>query len=193
MLALSSNHLSILLKMKVLGTDAFVHISQSGVMESRHRRIVDKRLTLLFQYQVLFRFWPFKTTVHLLNIMPTKEVSPYKLLYAKPYDLSKTRIFGCQCFPCLRPYTKNKLKAYFVACTFLRYGTKQRGFICYDMTHDKFYRSRHVIFNESTFPFGNSCSVFETTFENVNTSTLQAPRCLPVVPSSSTLVLDPYP
>lgn len=60
-------------------------------------------------------------------------------------------MFGCLCYPLLRPYGLHKLEYRSKPCIFLRY--KYAGYKCLDpVITNKVYLSRHAIFNEDFFP-----------------------------------------
>ena len=66
-------------------------------------------LTLLSRSNILFHYWPyaFQTTSFLINRMPTlvlHNLSPYQILFHKAPDYFSLHIFGCACYPPLRPY-----------------------------------------------------------------------------------------
>ena len=62
-------------------------------------------------------------------------------------------MFGCACYPHLRPYTPHKLAPRSTECIFLGYPMGTKGYLCLDLTTKCLYTSRHVIFNESKFPY----------------------------------------
>ena len=62
------------------------------------------------------------------------------------------KTFGCQCFPLLTPYTAHKLYPKRAPCIFLGYPTHSKGYYYLDPTTLRLYVSRHVLFNENTFP-----------------------------------------
>ena len=87
----------------------------------------------------------FQKAAYLINLLPTKVLSyqsPIQLLFHKAPNYTHLHIFGCLCFPSLRPYMTNKLS--------------HKGYLCLDTKIDLFYISRHVIFHENTFPFHSS-------------------------------------
>jgi hypothetical protein len=61
-------------------------------------------------------------------------------------------VFGCACYSLLRPYTKHKLEFRSKQCVFLGYSSNQKGYRCLDPASNRIYISRHVIFDEHTFP-----------------------------------------
>ena len=65
------------------------------------------------------------------------------------------RIFGCACWPNLRPYNNHKLQFRSKQCAFLRYSNLHKGFKCLDISTGRVYISRDVIFDENVFPFAS--------------------------------------
>lgn len=62
-------------------------------------------------------------------------------------------MFGCACFPLLKPYATNKLEAQSIQCVFMGYSSNVKGYRCYDMSSGKMYISTYVQFREFEFPF----------------------------------------
>ncbi|KAJ8647024.1 hypothetical protein MRB53_000047 [Persea americana] len=79
--------------------------------------------------------------------------SPYENFFTIAPNYSKLKIFGCLCYPWLRPYTTNKLDTRSKPCVFLGYSLTQSAYYCLDPSTSKIYVSRHVRFVESVFPF----------------------------------------
>lgn len=79
--------------------------------------------------------------------------SPYQILFGEPPNYEKLRVFGCLCFPWLRPYNNHKLQDKSQRCVFLGYSTSQSAYFCLEPTTQRIYTSRHVHFVESEFPF----------------------------------------
>jgi hypothetical protein len=78
--------------------------------------------------------------------------SPYvKLLHKNP-DYTLLKVFSCACFPLLRPYNNHKLLYRSQKCIFLGYCSNYKGYRCYNPTSKKTIISRHVVFDENTFP-----------------------------------------
>ena len=106
------------------------------------------------------KFWDeaFLTATFLINILPTKVLnfeSPIeKLLDIKP-NYSSLRVFGCACWPNLRPYNKCKLAFRSKRCVFLGYSPLHKGVKCLDVSTGRVYISRDVVFDEGVFPFAS--------------------------------------
>lgn len=130
---------------------------QNGVAERKNRHIVETAISLMSVVGLSKPFW-FHSVAHscyLINRMPCKSlhmVSPYELLFHKPPDLTTLKVFGCSCYPYLRPYTHDKLDPRTTQCIFLGYALGYKGVICYNLTYNKLWLSRHVIHDESHFP-----------------------------------------
>jgi histone deacetylase 1/2 len=133
---------------------------QNGSAERKHRHIVEVGLSLLAHASMPLKFWDeaFLTATFLINLLPSKvinsETPVERLLHTKPnYD--SLRIFGCACWPNLRPYNKRKLAYRSTQCVFLGYSPLHKGVKCLDITTGRMYISRDVVFDENVFPFAS--------------------------------------
>ena len=96
--------------------------------------------------------------MHLINLLPTFVLafhSPWNKLYSFSPDLSQLKVFGCACYPHLRPYTPHKLAPRSTKCIFLGYPIGIKGYLCLELKTNHLYTSRNVIFNEFKFPFSS--------------------------------------
>ncbi|KAK9051967.1 hypothetical protein SSX86_028595 [Deinandra increscens subsp. villosa] len=131
---------------------------QNGIVERRHRHVVETGLALLAQSGLPQRFWQFafETAVYLINRLPSRvcsNKSPYQHVFNRIPDYSFLRVFGCQCFPYLRPYNRHKLDFRSTPCVFLGYSPVHHGYLCFDPTVERVYVARHVRYNEHVFPY----------------------------------------
>ena len=129
---------------------------QNGIMERKHRHIIESALTILSHASLPITYWTYavNTAVHLINRLPTPKlshISPWEKLFHKPPDLTHLKTFGCLYFPYLRPYNTHKLQPRSTPCLFLGYPAHTKGYICLDPISHRIYISRHVVFNELEF------------------------------------------
>ena len=130
----------------------------NGISERKHRHVVETGLTLLSHASIPKTYWPyaFAAAIYLINRLPTPVLglqSPFQKLFGQPPNYNKLRVFGCSCYPWLRPYNKHKLEDRSLRCVFLGYSTSQSAYFCLHIPTGRIYTSRHVQFDEQTFPF----------------------------------------
>jgi hypothetical protein len=131
---------------------------QNGAVKCKHSHIVETGLALLSHAYVPLTHWDdaFQTACYLINRLPThllKNKSPYELLFKSSPDYSNLRIFGCACWPNLRPYNSHKLQPRSTQCVFLGYSLRHKGYKCLNLNTGRLYISRDVLFKEFIFPF----------------------------------------
>ena len=132
--------------------------SQNGKFERKIRSINNIIHTLLCHASLPPSFWPhaLSTATYLLNILPSKllgNFTPTHFLYHKSPTYTHLRVFGCLCFPLFPSTTIHKLHPRSTPCVFLGYPSSDRGYKCYDLSSRKIIISRHILFDEATFPF----------------------------------------
>lgn len=137
---------------------------QNGLTERKHRHIIETTVTLLQYAKLPSQYWFFacQAVVYLINRMPTpvlKNQSPFEALFGTSHVITYLRMFGCSCFPLLKPYNTSKLQPKTTQCVFLGYASKYKGFICLDVLKCRIYISRHVVFDETRFPYQHLLSM----------------------------------
>lgn len=130
----------------------------NGMAERRNRHITKTGLALLHHASLPLSFWSFafQTSSYLINRLPTPTLNnktPYELLFRNPIGYQKLRVFGCLCYPWIRPYNDSKLQRHSKPCVFIGYSESQNAYRCYDYVNNRIYVSRHVNFVENIFPF----------------------------------------
>jgi histone deacetylase 1/2 len=131
---------------------------QNGAAERKHRHIVEVGLALLAHASMPLKFWDeaFLAATYLINRTPTKLLqysTPLSVLFNEQPNYTSLRVFGCACWPNLRPYNSRKLEFRSKRCAFLGYGNMHKGYKCLDISTGRVYISRDVIFDEEIFPF----------------------------------------
>jgi hypothetical protein len=135
--------------------------AQNGKAERKHRHITETGLTLLFHAHTPLTMWveAFSTATYIINRLPTlvlQNASPYEVLYGNSPSYSLFRTFGCLCYPYLRDYVSHKLAPKTTLCVFIGYSSTHKGFRCLNRTTQRVFISRHVIFDETNFPFAGN-------------------------------------
>lgn len=117
--------------------------------------ILETGLTLLAHSHLSNKYWvdAFLTSVYLINQLPTPildNVSPFFKLHQKEPNYQQLKVFGCKCYPLLCPIGLHKLEFRSKPCLLLGYCYAR--YKCLDPITNKVYLSRHVVFDEHTFP-----------------------------------------
>jgi len=144
--------------------------------------------TLLLHAAMPPQYWAeaLATAVYLLNRRPSSSILndiPHHLLFHKMPDFSSLRVFGSLCYPNLSATTPHKLAPRSSACVFIGYPSSQKGYRCLDLSTRKVIVSRHVVFNESYFPFAAAKPPTES-LDFLLQDRLPAPPPTPLVPAS---------
>lgn len=134
--------------------------AQNGKAERIIRTLNDCIRSLLL-HAMPSTFWveALSTATYLINRRPCQTSgtsTPHELLLGAPPEYSHLRVFGCLCFPNQSVITLNKLSARSTPCALLGYPQDHRGYRCLDLQTRRVITSRHVVFDETRFPFLNS-------------------------------------
>ena len=130
---------------------------QNGLVEKKHRHIVDLGLTLLAQANLPFKFWwdVVHTTVYHINRLPTRILnfsSPYEKLFNHTPNYFFLKCFGCLYYPYLRDFNKYKFDFHTSKCIFIGYNPSHKGGKCVTSS-GQVHILRHVTFDETIFPY----------------------------------------
>lgn len=127
---------------------------QNGAAERKYRHIVEVGLALLARSSMLLKYWDqaFLTATYFINLLPSKVIgydTPIQRLLHETPNYNSLHIFGCACWPNLRPYNSRKLAFRSIQCVFLGYSSLHKGFKCLDISTGRIYISRDVVFDEN--------------------------------------------
>jgi hypothetical protein len=105
-------------------------------------------------------------------------------------------VFGCTCYPNTSSTTSHKLSPRSIRCVFLCYSSDHKGYRCLDLSINRLIVSRHVVFDEASFPLaasphltdldflcesGSSVNPIRTPLTTAGTTTAAACQAAPVV------------
>ncbi|CAL9012537.1 unnamed protein product [Prunus brigantina] len=136
---------------------------QNGVVERKHRHILESAGALRFQAHLPLPFWAecVLTAVHLINLLPTPLLSqqtPFERLYGKAPSYSHLKDFGCLAYA-TDVHVPHKFAPRAKRCVFLGYPVGQKAYKLYDLTTHKFFTSRDIVFHENIFPYASPQSI----------------------------------
>jgi Reverse transcriptase (RNA-dependent DNA polymerase) len=151
---------------------------QNGLVERKHRHIVELSLATMFHAQIPLQYWPdvFESVTFIINRLPSAALSfhiPFQCLFQKQPDYQFFKVLGCRCYPYTRPYSSHKLSPRSKPCVFIGYSSIYKGYKCLDLTTNRIYVSRHVIFDETVFPFKDNVSSVSSPTPSISTCSLQ--------------------
>ncbi|KAL4587848.1 hypothetical protein LXL04_000722 [Taraxacum kok-saghyz] len=135
------------------------YTSQQNGKSERMLRIINNTIrTLLFHARMPPTYWveALHMATYLLNILPTTTLNndtPYYKLFQKQPSYAHLRVFGCLGFPQI--VTPHKLSPRSTPCVFLGYPSNHIGYRCLNLDTQDIIISRHVVFDETDFPFGS--------------------------------------
>lgn len=123
--------------------------------ERKNRTVVEMARSMLKAKNLPNSFWAeaVATTVHLLNISPTKAVwnhTPFEAWYDKKPVVSNLRIFGSIADAHVSAEKRQKLDDKSVKCIFIGYSEESKAYHLYNPLTQQIYVNRDVIFDENS-------------------------------------------
>ncbi|CAL1374616.1 unnamed protein product [Linum trigynum] len=142
----------------VLQTSCTDTPQQNGVVERKHRHLLETARALMFHAGLPVRFWGdcVLTAAYLVNRLPSSIIgwkTPFEILLGRPASYSHLRSFGCLAYAKDNHHGLDKFAERGRAGVFLGYPGTQKGYRIYDLRTRKVLVSRDVQFIENVFPF----------------------------------------
>ncbi|XP_075082323.1 uncharacterized protein LOC142166811 [Nicotiana tabacum] len=133
---------------------------QNGVIERKHRYLLETLRALLFHSHLPIKFLGdcVLTATYLINRFPSKLLNnktPFELLFGQPPSYNHIKTFGCLCFTTVPKYHRDKFQPRADPCVFLGYPLAKKGYKLYNLKTKLTLISRDVVFHE-IFPFAPS-------------------------------------
>ncbi|KAL2241477.1 UNVERIFIED_CONTAM: Retrovirus-related Pol polyprotein from transposon TNT 1-94 [Sesamum indicum] len=134
---------------------------QNGVVERKHRSLLNIARSIMFQSSFPRRFWgeAILSATYLINRFPTAILgwkSPYEILYNKAPTYAHLKTIGCLCFAVKPTPYQSKFDKRASRCVLLGYSPGQKGYKLLELDSNFVFVSRNVIFHEGIFPFAQS-------------------------------------
>jgi hypothetical protein len=137
---------------------------QNGKDERIIRSVNNVIHTLLIQTFLPRRYWGegLHTATYLLNRLPTTTIQatyPHLALFDSVPSYEHLCVFGCTCYSNTTATAPHKLSPHSTRCVFLAYSADHKGYHCLDLSTNRLIVSRHVVFDENSFPLAASPSL----------------------------------
>lgn len=166
---------------------------QNGIVERKHKHLLETARTLKFQFQVPVCFWgdTILTSTYIINRIPSKPLhdkSPYEVLFKTLPDFNIIKVFGCLCYATNVFPMKSKFEPRAKPSIFLGYPFGQKGYKLYNLTSHEIFVSRDVVFYENIFPFATHTT--KSTHNDSNHLTTQTPSFPIHVPTTELFTSD---
>ncbi|KAH0674692.1 hypothetical protein KY284_014877 [Solanum tuberosum] len=173
---------------------------QNGVVERKHKYLLETARTLMFQSHLPQKYWGecILTATHIINRLPSNYLHgkcPFEVLYQRKPLYSALKNFGCLCYPTIPKVHRDKFEPRTTPHIFVGYPFGTKGYKVLSLATRKIHVSRDVVFHESVFPFTSAPK--GASFDSVSKSL----HCIPSSPLShlpyhfdceDTSVLLPY-
>ncbi|GJR62255.1 putative RNA-directed DNA polymerase [Tanacetum coccineum] len=131
----------------ILETSCIHTPQQNGVVERKHRHLLETARALRFEANLPTRFWGecVLTAAYVINRMPSDVIgnkTPYEVLYNQKPNYDNMRVFGCLAYYKSTETNGDKFKMKGRPGVFLGYPPGTKGYKIFDIIHNKIVISK---------------------------------------------------
>ncbi|KAJ0568794.1 putative RNA-directed DNA polymerase [Helianthus annuus] len=137
---------------------------QNGVVERKHRHLLETARALKFEAKLPSTFWGecILTAAYIINKLPSTTINnktPYEIIYNQKPNYDHMRVFGCLSYYRSTETRGDKFEERGRPGIFLGYPYGTKGYKVFDIKNKKMVVSRDVKFVEDVFPYDkiNKC------------------------------------
>ncbi|KAI3759425.1 hypothetical protein L6452_07232 [Arctium lappa] len=131
---------------------------QNGVVERKHRHLLEMARSLKFEASLPTKFWGecVMTAAYIINRLPSKVIgfkTPFEILFKQKPSYEHMKVFGCLAYVRNTETKGDKFELRGRPGVFVGYPLVKKGYRVYDLSENKIITSRDVRFVEQIFPF----------------------------------------
>lgn len=170
---------------------------QNGIVERKHRHLLEIARALRFQASLPIEFWGecVLMATYIINRLPSRSIqnkTPYEILFKSKPSYDHMKVLGCLAYVKENKARKDKFEERGRPCVFVGYPQGKKGYRVFDIQNKGIIVSRDVKFVEGIFPFQNiedenqnrnhtGSNPFDNTYDNETVAILDTADHAPVV------------
>ncbi|KAJ0581372.1 putative RNA-directed DNA polymerase [Helianthus annuus] len=148
---------------------------QNGVVERKHRHLLETARALKFEANHPKGFWGecILTATYIINRLPSRVIknkTPYEMLHGEKPNYDHMRVMGCLAYYRSIETNGDKFEIRGRPGVFMGYPSGTKGYKIFDPSNGKIITSRDVKFSERVFPFSTMTSENQHKEEDVFTA-----------------------